>query len=235
MIALRKMTREEYRRFRQYSVADYAEDLIKGRGLDRQRALAEAEAEFDGMLPDGPDTEGRFLMTVTDAQGQREVGWIWFSYVQGDGGARQVFLSDLLIREEDRRKGCATAALSEMEKTAASDGCTESVLYVWERNEAAYRLYRKYGYRAVRQGEGETFMKKPLGPRGARAGGLRKPKGEEGMETRYYTVERIDGDYAWLRRTDAEEEPLLVARALLPEEIDEGTNLEYEMLQYRIV
>ena len=55
------------------------------------------------------------------------------------------------------------------------------------------------------------------------------------METKYYTVARIDGDYAWLRRTDKEEEPLLVARALLPEEIDEGTKLKYEMLQYEIV
>ena len=55
------------------------------------------------------------------------------------------------------------------------------------------------------------------------------------METKYYIVERIDGDYAWLKRTDREEEPLLVARALLPEEIDEGTALKYELLQYEIV
>lgn len=54
------------------------------------------------------------------------------------------------------------------------------------------------------------------------------------METKYYAVARIDGDYAWLKRTDADEELLLVARALLPEEIDEGTNLKYEMLQYEI-
>ena len=43
------------------------------------------------------------------------------------------------------------------------------------------------------------------------------------METKYYIVARIDGDYAWLNRTDAEEEPLFIARALLPEAIDEGT------------
>ena len=55
------------------------------------------------------------------------------------------------------------------------------------------------------------------------------------METKYYIVARIDGDYAWLNRTDKEEEPLLVARALLPEEIDEGTKLKYEMLQYEIL
>ena len=54
------------------------------------------------------------------------------------------------------------------------------------------------------------------------------------METKYYIVARIDGDYAWLNRTDAEE-PLFIARALLPEEIDEGTKLKYEMLQYEIL
>ena len=55
------------------------------------------------------------------------------------------------------------------------------------------------------------------------------------METKYYVVTRIDGDYAWLIRTDAVEEPLFIARALLPEAIDEGTNLKYEFLQYEII
>ena len=55
------------------------------------------------------------------------------------------------------------------------------------------------------------------------------------METKYYIVARIDGDYAWLNCTDAEEEPLFIARALLPDEVDEGTKLKYEMLQYEIL
>ena len=63
--------------------------------------------------------------------------------------------------------------------------------------------------------------------------GIKKVK--DNMETKYYIVARIDGDYAWLNRTDAEEEPLFIARALLPEEIDEGTKLKYEMLQYEII
>ena len=60
-------------------------------------------------------------------------------------------------------------------------------------------------------------------------------KVNDNMETKYYIVARIDGDYAWLNRTDAEEEPLFIARALLPEEIDEGTKLKYEMLQYEVI
>ncbi len=61
------------------------------------------------------------------------------------------------------------------------------------------------------------------------------------METWYYEVVSIDGDYAHLRRTDLEIadgsnlDLKLVARALLPMEIMEGSKLKYEMLQYSII
>lgn len=56
------------------------------------------------------------------------------------------------------------------------------------------------------------------------------------METWFYEVVSIDGDYANLRRTDKEIEDLkLVARALLPMEIQVGSQLKYEMLQYSLI
>jgi hypothetical protein len=56
------------------------------------------------------------------------------------------------------------------------------------------------------------------------------------METWYYEVVSIDGDYANLRRTDIESDDLkLVARALLPAEIMEGSQLKYEWLQYQLI
>ena len=57
------------------------------------------------------------------------------------------------------------------------------------------------------------------------------------METKYYIVTSISGDYAWLTRTDTdkEEEPVFIARALLPEGTGEGTKLRSEFLQYEIV
>ncbi|MBR2259451.1 MAG: chorismate--pyruvate lyase [Blautia sp.] len=54
------------------------------------------------------------------------------------------------------------------------------------------------------------------------------------MSTKYYVVESIDGDYAHLREDDSDGDKL-VARALLPSEIMEGTKLKYEMLQYEIM
>lgn len=56
------------------------------------------------------------------------------------------------------------------------------------------------------------------------------------METWYYEVVSIDGDYANLKRIDVDLDDLkLVARALLPAEIVVGSKLKYELMQYEIV
>ena len=56
------------------------------------------------------------------------------------------------------------------------------------------------------------------------------------METWFYEVVSIDGDYANLKRTDIDSDDIkLVARALLPAEIVEGTRLKYELMQYEII
>ncbi len=56
------------------------------------------------------------------------------------------------------------------------------------------------------------------------------------METWFYELVSIDGDYANLRRTDIESNDLkLVARALLPAEILEGSKLKYELMQYELI
>lgn len=56
------------------------------------------------------------------------------------------------------------------------------------------------------------------------------------METLYYEVVSIDGDYVNLRLVDkAGGECKIVARALLPEEIYEGCKLKYELLQYSLL
>ena len=56
------------------------------------------------------------------------------------------------------------------------------------------------------------------------------------METWFYEVISIDGDYANLRRTDlVSDDVKLVARALLPADIVEGSTLKYELMQYELI
>jgi hypothetical protein len=56
------------------------------------------------------------------------------------------------------------------------------------------------------------------------------------MNSYEYIVEKIDGEYAHLRRTDEPDTELkLVARAILPPEIMEGNRLNYEFFEYSII
>ena len=51
------------------------------------------------------------------------------------------------------------------------------------------------------------------------------------METKYFIVSSIDGDYAWLTEIGSSAEPVFFARALLPLDIDEGSKLKFENFQ----
>ncbi len=161
IVALRKMTDEEFLHFKKFSIADYAEDLIKGEGLNREQALKNAENEFSGMLPDGSETPDQFLMAIEDVKNGKDIGRIWFSY-EKKAGIQQVFLCDFLIYESERRKGYASAVLDEMEQMAKADGCAESVLYVWEHNVPGFSLYQKCGYTAIEKDDRGIYMKKVL-------------------------------------------------------------------------
>ena len=51
----------------------------------------------------------------------------------------------------------------------------------------------------------------------------------------HYIVDHFDGDYVYLRRTDTNDGELFcIAQALLPDGIEEGTHLRYEVPQYFI-
>ena len=54
------------------------------------------------------------------------------------------------------------------------------------------------------------------------------------MEPRTYKVTKIDGDYAHLLNVDTGED-LLMARALLRDETDEGTMLHWENFIYTVI
>ena len=54
------------------------------------------------------------------------------------------------------------------------------------------------------------------------------------MEAKYYTVSKITGEYAYLCEDNTENE-IFIAMALLPEGVDIGTKLKYEMFSYEIV
>ena len=59
---------------------------------------------------------------------------------------------------------------------------------------------------------------------------------EVSMEPKDYIVVKIEGEYAYLRdESGACEEDLFIAMALLPDGVNEGTRLHYEMFSYTII
>lgn len=56
------------------------------------------------------------------------------------------------------------------------------------------------------------------------------------LEPKDYIVSKIDGEYAYLKRTDEDcSEELFIAMALLPAGIDIGTRLHYEYMEYTVI
>ena len=160
-VTFRKMTGEEFRAFKERSIADYAADLTDGQGVTHEAALKEAEGSFNQFLENGPDSPGQFVMTVEDAETGTPVGWMWYAYEDGADG-KQVFLADFRIHEAYRRRGYASAALAEMERRAKADGAAYAALCVWDRNPAGAALYVKCGYATEERGDGCAFMKKQI-------------------------------------------------------------------------
>ena len=54
------------------------------------------------------------------------------------------------------------------------------------------------------------------------------------FERKDYIVERLDGDYAYLKE-ESISDLKCVAIAFLPEEICEGSRLAYEMMEYEMI
>lgn len=174
-VHLRGMDADEFLRFREFSIAEYAGDLMTRQRVSVQEAQQQAQAEFDSELPQGRETQNQHVMMVLDAQSGQSVGWLWYLYEETDG-VRQAFLNDLFIAEAERRKGYATAALTEMERNAIRDGCAECVLHVFHDNTDAIRLYQQCGYTPFWQTEDGMYMKK------ACAGSIRTHASIQGKE-----------------------------------------------------
>ena len=53
------------------------------------------------------------------------------------------------------------------------------------------------------------------------------------MDKKLFTLKRIEGEYAYLTDSETGEE-LFIALALLPMGVDEGSDLVYENMEFRI-
>ncbi|MHB0862009.1 GNAT family N-acetyltransferase [Paenibacillus sp. SEL3] len=150
LITLVPMNAEQYDRFEQRSLADYADEKIQAGTWTVEEAPERAAESFARYLPqrlDTPHAHLYMLMFSDDGgQSQEEAGYIWFNITDGVQG-KGAFLLDILVYDSYQGRGLGTMAMEALEQEARRLGAVRIGLHVFGHNERALHVYRKSGYR----------------------------------------------------------------------------------------
>src|SRR5215210_9007715 len=87
-----------YHEYRKDLVRDYAADKVRAGAWSQAEAEGRAARDVEGLLPEGPATQGHFLYAVRDDSTDAEVGSVWFA-LRFSGVGRSVWIYDTMIHE----------------------------------------------------------------------------------------------------------------------------------------
>jgi RimJ/RimL family protein N-acetyltransferase len=141
-VTLEPMSPATYETWRASSVASYAAENVKSGRWIEDESLAQSDAEFVQLLPNGLGSPGNYLWTVRTSDGD-DVGILWVSTDRRPGHA---FIYDIEMDESRRGQGFGTSALEALEEWARSQGITSIGLHVFGHNSGAWKLYKRMGY-----------------------------------------------------------------------------------------
>jgi ribosomal protein S18 acetylase RimI-like enzyme len=129
------------------AIRDYAADKVAAGNWTDAEALSRSAAEFDKLLPNGPDTPGNHLYSILASPEPGSppfpIGMIWIAALPE---RRQAFIYDFVIDPPYRRKGYGAQALRAVEAEVRALGLASIGLHVFGHNHAAQALYTKLGY-----------------------------------------------------------------------------------------
>jgi RimJ/RimL family protein N-acetyltransferase len=134
-----------YHKYTKNLVRDYAADKVRAGAWSQAEAEGRAARDVDELLPEGPATQGQFLYSVRDDLTDDEVGIVWFA-LRNSGVGRSVWIYDIIIHENFRRKGYASRTLELVEDRARELGARSVELHVFGHNHGARALYEKMNY-----------------------------------------------------------------------------------------
>ena len=144
MTHLEPMTQVRYDAWLQATIREYAAEKVAAGNYPEEGALKRSREDFHALLPQGLQTPGHEIRSMVDEDGQA-VGYVWFTQEERPPG-RVVFIYDIAVDPEHRRKGHAQAALAAVEDYARATGCIGVMLHVFGSNAGARQLYLKAGY-----------------------------------------------------------------------------------------
>lgn len=144
VIRLEPMDDAAFDAWRELTVRQYADGKVAAGNWPAADAQERSERAFTELLPEGRETPGHQIRSMVNDAGER-VGYAWFVPEDRPFG-RVVFIYDIAVDPEHRRKGYAQTALGEIEAYAREVGCVGVQLHVFGGNPGARELYRRAGY-----------------------------------------------------------------------------------------
>lgn len=147
MITLLRVNEAEFKRYLDFMIPDYAQDITKNFDLTMEQALEESEMMMKDMFKDGLSTEGQFLYNIVDANSNEKVGILWYSIISE---INQAYIYHIFIDESKRGKGFGSKTLEKLQEILRDSNVKSIGLSVFGSNDGAYRLYKKLGYSNTR-------------------------------------------------------------------------------------
>ena len=145
MLHLKPMEEIDYAPFMDLSLRDQAEGHVReGRWTaeEAEAKMLKLQAQF---LPQGLKTPGHFFFTLESETPREKVGSLWFMLDEHEG-EKALFVMDIQIDPQHRRKGYGTEAFLLMEDKAREMGIHLITLHVFSDNTSAHAMYVKLGY-----------------------------------------------------------------------------------------
>ncbi len=144
-VRLSNMSEQDYQRFFETTVSDYAEENVQAGYWCAADALERSRKELLRLLPDGVRTKGHRLYTVHDPSSGQAMGHVWIRVEEGLGGLTG-FIFAIYLEKDLRGRGFGKATMKELDQEAGRLGLRALVLHVFSTNKVALHLYERSGY-----------------------------------------------------------------------------------------
>ena len=140
MINLEPIQQEDFARFLERGIREYAEDHVRNGNWPAEGALERSKKEFEQYLPDGIHSRDQYIYSIVDSN-ENKIGILWVQVKDG-----KAFIYDFAIDEAFRGKGYGKQALAALDEKLRSMNVESVGLHVFGDNITAQELYKKMGY-----------------------------------------------------------------------------------------
>jgi ribosomal protein S18 acetylase RimI-like enzyme len=153
MVKLERMQQEDFERFLEQEIGDYAEEHVRNGNWPAEGAVERSRKEFEHYLPEGVDSKDQYVWSIFD-DADNKIGALWVQVKE-----KKAFIFDFVIDETFRGQGYGKQALTAMDEKLKSMDTESVALHVFGDNITAQELYKKMGFNIT-----DMHMRKMLKP-----------------------------------------------------------------------